>query len=56
MGKDARGAQRVEKLWLKRETERRAKKAKASARRPPMTQGGPGIGLIGKKGRPGVRY
>ena len=58
MGKDARGAQRAEKLWLEREASRRLKKAKAAAspaQGPPVTQGGPGIGVIGKKGVLGVR-
>jgi len=54
MGKDARGAERVEKLWLKRETERRAKKAAAGQPAPPrrLIREGPGTALMGKS-RPG---
>jgi hypothetical protein len=33
MGKDARGGQRTERLWLRREAERRARKAKLAADR-----------------------
>jgi len=47
MGKDARGATKTERDWLRREAERRARKAKGKDESPrdrmPAT-GGPSIG------------